>query len=119
MLGRQRAATATCAARCSRARPEVLAMRVAHCGPGVSAPHMHCGNSCDVLRCVALLDQDFNIYIFFRYLFATHNVTFQCNRPVPWLWDETQLAGPSLNAAEASLALLSSALTPAKPDMYQ
>ena len=68
----QRAAGATCAARCSGARPEMLAMRVARCGRGVSAPHMHSDNSCAVLRCVALLDQDFNIFFFFRYLFAAH-----------------------------------------------
>ena len=31
VLGHQRAATATCAARCSGARPKLLAMCVAHC----------------------------------------------------------------------------------------
>ena len=72
VLGRQRAATATCAARCSGARPKLLAMCVAHCGPDVSLPHTYRDNGCEVCARVALLDQDFNIFWHFRYLFATH-----------------------------------------------
>ena len=74
----QRAAGATCAARCSGARPEMLAMRVARCGRGVSAPHMHSDNSCAVLRCVALLDQDFNFFFFQIFICSSLTIRLVC-----------------------------------------